>query len=194
MENKKNNQGIIILLTTIIIMLSILCILFATETISLKNNNTNKDNIENSETNNNINKINIKVLSLDEVKIFKDSPNHHLSINGTMELSFNQDNFLSVSLIGNCIGSNNEKYIMTGTGSGMLTYKDGDTKFNLVNTINNQDGDVIYPDGTTKKSSEMDWNNVKIKSCTVEKMIAYPSESNGNTQIITNLNFKKEFK
>ena len=43
MENK-NNKGIIILLLVIIVILAVLCILFATDTISLKSNITIKEN------------------------------------------------------------------------------------------------------------------------------------------------------
>ena len=41
MENQKNNKGVIALLIVIIVILSTLCILFATDTISF---NTNKEN------------------------------------------------------------------------------------------------------------------------------------------------------
>lgn len=59
MENQKNNKGVIILLIIIIVILAILCILFATGTISFKSNyvdNTeikqniiNNDNLDNNE-------------------------------------------------------------------------------------------------------------------------------------------------
>ena len=41
MENQKNNKGVIALLIVIIVILSALCVLFATGTISLKSNNEN---------------------------------------------------------------------------------------------------------------------------------------------------------
>ena len=50
MDNQKNNKGVIVLLIVIIVMLSALCILLATGTISFKS-----DNIDNNETNQNIN-------------------------------------------------------------------------------------------------------------------------------------------
>ena len=52
MENQKNNKGVIALLIVIIIILSALCILFATGTISLKSNDA-----DNNKTNPNVNDI-----------------------------------------------------------------------------------------------------------------------------------------
>lgn len=55
MEKEKNNRGVIILLTTIIVILAVLCILFATGTISLKTNTTNnKEQTSENNTNNNV--------------------------------------------------------------------------------------------------------------------------------------------
>lgn len=198
MENQKNNKGIIVLLIVIIVILSVLCILFATGTISFKsdkvNDNEVNENINDKTDNNTTEKIDIEILSLDNVNITEESPNHNMSISGTMRLSFEQDKFIAVGLSGFCIGTNGEKYMMTGPGSGIISYKDGETTFALVNTINNQTGDVLYSDGTVKKSLDVDWKNVDIKSCTVEKMIAHTSESAGKTSIIKELNFEKEFK
>ena len=50
MENQKNNKGVIALLIVIIVILSALCVLFATGTISFKSND-----VANNETNENIN-------------------------------------------------------------------------------------------------------------------------------------------
>ena len=49
MENQKNNKGIIALLIVIIVILSALCILFATGTISFNSNKVNENDINNSE-------------------------------------------------------------------------------------------------------------------------------------------------
>jgi len=185
MKKEENKKRIIIgVLIGIIGVLSILLVLFATGIINFEQ----KESIDNTSD-----KIDIEILSIDNVNIEEDSPNHKMSVGGTMKLSFNQDKFIAVVLAGYCIGTNDEKYIMTGPGSGAISFNDGDTNFWLVNTINNQTGDVIYSDGTTKKSSEINWQNVKIKSCTVERMIAYTLESNGNTSIVSELNFEKKF-
>ena len=52
MENQKNNKGVIALLIVIIIILSALCILFATDTISFNSNGVN-DNAANEDINTN---------------------------------------------------------------------------------------------------------------------------------------------
>lgn len=63
MENQKNYKGVISLLIVIIIILSALCVLFATGTISFKSNdvannetneNINDNNVENNDENNSI--------------------------------------------------------------------------------------------------------------------------------------------
>ena len=50
MENQNNNKGVITLLVVIIVILAVLCVLFATGTISLKSNTTN-NNQQTSESN-----------------------------------------------------------------------------------------------------------------------------------------------
>ena len=55
MENQKNNRGVIALLIVIIVILSALCILLATETISFKSNDVDNNDInENINDNNNV--------------------------------------------------------------------------------------------------------------------------------------------
>ena len=52
MEQEKNNKGVIVLLILIIIILAVLCVLFATGTISFKSNETaNNQSSENTNTN-----------------------------------------------------------------------------------------------------------------------------------------------
>ena len=194
MESQKNNKGVIALLIVIIVMLTALCILLATGTISFKSNDVdNNENIDSNTTKNTIENVDIEILSLDNVNITENSPNHKMSVNGTMRLSFNQDEFIAVVLSGFCTGANGEKYMMVGPGSGAISYKNGETTFGLVNSINNQSGDVIYLDGTVKMSGDINWKNVNIKSCTVENLIAYTLESDGKTSIVTELNYEKEF-
>lgn len=64
MENQKNNKGVIALLIVIIVILSALCVLFATGTINFKSNNVDNNdineninddnNVENNDENNSI--------------------------------------------------------------------------------------------------------------------------------------------
>ena len=49
MENQKNNKGVIALLIVIIVILSALCVLLATGTISFNSNKVNENDINNSE-------------------------------------------------------------------------------------------------------------------------------------------------
>ena len=51
MEKEKNNKGLIIVLIIIIIILATLCVLFATDTISLKGNENNTDITNNNVAN-----------------------------------------------------------------------------------------------------------------------------------------------
>ena len=51
MENQNNNKGVIALLVVIIVILAVLCVLFATRTITLKSNSVDNENQQTSETN-----------------------------------------------------------------------------------------------------------------------------------------------
>ena len=56
MEQEKNNKGVIALLVVIIVILSALCILFATGTINLKSNVANNNNQVSEPTGNELGK------------------------------------------------------------------------------------------------------------------------------------------
>lgn len=53
MEKEKNNKGVIALLVVMIVVLGVLCVLFATDTINLSKNTKTNDTINNDGTNNN---------------------------------------------------------------------------------------------------------------------------------------------
>lgn len=54
MENKeKNNVGVIVILSVVIVILAILCVLFVTNTISLKSGSTNNGNLSNNNVSDN---------------------------------------------------------------------------------------------------------------------------------------------
>jgi hypothetical protein len=68
-ENQKNNKGVIALLIVIIIILSALCVLFATGTISFNSNKVNdNDSNENINDNNQTNDNNEPTFTADEEK------------------------------------------------------------------------------------------------------------------------------
>ena len=81
MENQKNNKGVIALLIVIIVILSALCILFATGTISF-NSNKETDNVINENVNDNYQSDNNK--NVDVTKKFK------LENNGVDENDLNE--------------------------------------------------------------------------------------------------------
>lgn len=86
MENQKNNKGVIALLIVIIVILSALCVLFATGTITLKSND-----VDNNETNTNNNDIyNNLTIVLD------DNPNSNKVYTETI-MAHNKNEVLSVS-------------------------------------------------------------------------------------------------
>lgn len=192
MENQNNNKGVIALLIVIIVILATLCVLFATGTISfnsnnINNNEINQDNNENNNINDKNETINIKILSIDNVSFDKDAPNEKMFVTGKMNLSYKSSDFITTSMSGYCVGKNNEKYTIH-PGSGWIKYNDTENSFSLANTITNSD--VVYLDGTTKAARDINWNDVEIKSCIIEKFNALTTDSKS---ISIELNFKKEF-
>ena len=195
---KNSNKGVIaLLIIIIIIILAALCILFATETISFKNNNSTseKSSIDKVEKKSDIEDIQLKILSIDELKVGSEYVNHKMYVYGKMELSYNEDKYFPLTMSGYCIDDKNIRYNIYGPGSGAISYYNSDTTFALVNTINNENGDIILEDGTTKKISdiEIDWDNIKIKSCVIEKLNAFTKESNSSLSKEMVLNIKKNF-
>lgn len=193
MEKQNNNKGVVALLIVIIVILATLCVLFATKTISFNSNDVdnNQINQDNNENNNNINEknetINIKILSIDNVSIDKDAPNEKMFVTGKMNLSYKSSDFITTSISGYCVGKNNEKYTIH-PGSGWIKYNDTENSFSLANTITNSD--VVYLDGTTKTARDINWDDVEIKSCIIEKFNALTTNSKS---ISIELTFKKEF-
>lgn len=191
MKSKNNNSIVIASLIVIIVILAILCVLFATGTISFHSNDV--DNNEISDSDNNYdegaydNSSNFEI-SMNNVKVSKDSPNAKILVTGDINVSYDDTQYLGVALSGYCLGSNNEKFLMHGPGDGSsLFYKDNN-KLTLTEKIPQN---VEYSDGTTKSWDEIDWDNVKIKYCKIEKMTEILIE--GTTHPETILNIEKNF-
>ncbi len=55
MEQEKNKNGVIILLAVLVVILTVLCVLFATGTISFKSNETNNNTSDNNQVTDNSN-------------------------------------------------------------------------------------------------------------------------------------------
>lgn len=147
-------------------------------------------------------KVELKDLTIDNAIVNLDGPNHHLIVTGKMNLSFDEDEdndtFKVVNLSGYCLGQNDEKYLIHGPQSGVISFHNGETELSMGNTINNQTGDVFNSDGTVKPLDDVDWSKVKIKYCKVDKMIVYISEKDGNlastvSTTETELNYEKYF-
>ena len=188
MENEKNNKGknrVLILLIIIIVILLTLVILFATGIISFKFDNSVNDSSKNNVTTND--NVNIS-LSIDNVEVEKDAINSSMAVTGTLNLSYNINKYAGVALSGYCLGNSGEKYLVHGPGNGHVLFGNGEQVLYLSEDIPQ---DVVYPDGTSKSLQEIDWNNVKIKYCKIDKMTAVLKEGTDNPQI--ELNFEKSF-
>ena len=136
-----------------------------------------------------------KILSIDDVKISKDDTNNKLQVEGKMKLSFSEEKYYDVTIWGYCLGDENEKYIIYGPDNEEKSYHDGNHKFTLVNTVNSESGDVIYKDGTTKKFNDIEWDNVRIKYCKIDKIVSYSKLKDGIIVKTTKvLKFDKEIK
>lgn len=136
--------------------------------------------------------IKVENLTIDDVIVIEDSPNNHLKISGKLKISYDENVYFPVVLSGYCVGSENEKYFIFGPGSEAISYYNSDTEFQMRETINSQTGDVRYSDGTLKTNDDVDWKNVKIKSCKIDKVSAY-LKSDGKTMIETTLDYEKNF-
>lgn len=80
---------------------------------------------------------------------------------------------------------------MDGPGPGdgrTLFHNDGDNNLTLTEDISHN---IEYSDGTVKAWSEIDWENVKIKYCKIEKMTAILNDGSNQQEIV--LNVEKSF-
>lgn len=164
MKNQKSNKLVIVLLLVIIAILSVLCILFATGKLTITTNKTN-DTLTNDVANNNsenTDDVKINILSIDSAKINPNAINTKLAIEGKMELSYNENIHNSgMGMSGYCITDKEQTILITGPASGAASLHDSDKTFSL--------SEVISPG----IHYDIDWNNIKIKSCVLEKAIIY---------------------
>lgn len=179
MSEKKNIGLVIVLIIFVLISLLLGGYIVYDKMLNNNNNEVYTDVIK------------IDNISIEKVTVSKDSPNNHLFVSGKIKISYDENKYFSVNLSGYCIGSNDEKYIIYGPGSGKISYYNYDTELNMIETINNQIGDVIYSDGNVKSNSEINWDDVKIKSCKIDKLTAYLKNSSETTKIETDLNYEK---
>ncbi len=186
MEQEKNKNGVIVLLVVVIVILLALVILLATGIISFKSDNTVDDTSNNNVVAND--KVDID-LSINNATIAEEGPNAKIHVDGTINLSYDNNKYAGVTLSGYCLGSDNEKYLMNGPGDGRaLFHNDGNNNLTLTENIPQN---IEYPDGTVKAWSDIDWKNVKIKYCKIEKMTAILNEGTDNPETV--LNVEKSF-
>lgn len=191
----KNNK-LIMFLICIIVLLSLLCILFATGTISFNSkdthnsteNNYDVDNDSNGNEEYNNDDINIDI-SIGDVVVSKEAMNSNFIIlDGTINLSYDNTKYDGVALSGYCLGKDNEKYFIGGPRDGRaLFHNDENNKLSLSLDYKN----VEYSDGTNKSLTEINWDTVKIKYCKIDSMTVVSNNySNNSTREI---NFEKSF-
>ena len=201
MENQKNNKGVNSLLIVIIVILSVLCILFATGTICFKsndvdNNDINKNNKQESNT--------IKSL-IDSVKIsnfsfgrpeavaFGGETINTISINTNFNLDCSKDDGIAgVTLKGYCTDKNDKKYSIVGPLSVMAFYCDNnishtDTGVMYVNQMFDENG--VPHDIDWANVNNIKWNDIEIKYCKIENANIRLSDG---SDIVTNIEFSYE--
>ena len=194
-EKKEKSENIIVaLLVLIIIILLVLVSLLLTGTVIFKNGKIDDTITKCKETSNTTDTkdISISILSMEKPIINTETPNHVMRISGKMELSFDENKYSVVNIVGTCYGKDGEKYSIYGPSSGATSFHNGETKYTMVESIGNQD-DVIYPDGTKKEHKDIDWTKVEIKSCEIESLKAYSFAESDEILLTRKINYKKEF-
>lgn len=202
-SDKKNNNVIITILAIVVVLLLVVCIRLGIIIANGEYKECNKDIVQDKINDtvqnympleNNEYDVYIDIFSIDKPSIISISPNHHLYVSGDMNISFKEENFHIVGLEGYCLGDKNEKYMIYGPSTEIgMSFKNGDTVFELVETIGDEDGDVRYSDGTVKSSSEVVWENVKIKSCKIEKLYTVYTKDGKTVTSYTELDYEEQF-
>ena len=156
--------------------------------IKSSNNNAAIVYLKKSDSNNTDDKdIDFK-MTLGDVSINLNGVNTKLSLDGTLDLSYDSNKYLGASISGYCLGNNNEKYLILGPGDGATLYYNGnDIKLMFTENVPQN---VEYTDGTVKDISQVDWNNVKIKYCRVDKIVLISNDNNNlEKEVKTEKNF-----
>ena len=95
MEKENKSKVLVIVLAVLVVVLGILCALFATGTISLKNSEINSHSSE--DTNQETvfdDKISID-LSIGNVTVSPDGPNNRIFVDGIISLSFDAEKYVN---------------------------------------------------------------------------------------------------
>lgn len=147
--------------------------------IEIKSSNNNVAIVYLKKSDSNDKDIDFK-MTLGDVSINLNGVNTKLSLDGTLDLSYDSNKYLGASISGYCLGNNNEKYLIHGPGDGATLYYNGnDIKLMFTENVPQN---VEYTDGTVKDISQVDWNNVKIKYCKVDKIVLISNDNNNNLE------------
>ena len=126
---------------------------------------------------------------IENVNVYNDSPNTKLLLEGEIYLSYDTSIYKGITLSGYCLGSNNEKYFIEGPGDGRTLFQNDDnTNLSLTEIVEQK---IEYPDGTTKNWADVDWSQVTIKYCKIDKITSILQKSTDTPE--TMIEVEKKF-
>ena len=149
MENQKNNKGVIALLVIIIVILSALCVLFATGTISFNSNEVNDNDVsENVNDNNENNDIDNDNYS-ENIRYYQYYITHDNNSNqptySSREIELNSDGSARWRFGGNASGGENYKGTYTEDSNTIILTLERE----MQNNTTCDDNNTVFPCNTT---------------------------------------------
>lgn len=186
MEQEKNNKGVIVLLIVLVVILAVLCVLFATGTVSFKSNEiANED--KNVDSWNSV--VTVKSFEIDSAKVVN-APNYHMAVDGKFVLEGNYDDYLNVAFYGYCFDVDNNKYNIMAPSIGHK-YDIGENRLDASEMLEYDYGKQydIYTDNSDKK----EWKEIKFKSCYFNRMTTTVLKNGKSLQLSEEINFNKTF-
>ena len=198
MEKPKNNKIVITLLALIIIILSVLCILFATGTISFNSNKVNDNDTNKNETN-----INNEQNLIDTVKItnftfgkpyaggFGGGGINTLVIDTNINLDCSNDAIVGIRLSGYCLDTEDNKYVMGGPVGVMAFYCDNNASH--VDSGHMISGQVFDSNGNEVDTNNIKWAEKEIKYCKVDEARFVGTDGDLIPSLSKKINYEKNF-
>ena len=167
MESQKSYKGVIALLIIIIIVLSALCILFATGTISFKSSN-----VDNNETNEQNLIETVKITNFTFGKPYVTGlggsiVNNTLVIDTKVNLECSDENVIGIQLSGYCLDTKNNKYVMEGPVGVMSFYCDNNLSHVDSGMMKAQQ--IFDANGNEVDTTNIKWEEIEIKYCKIDK-------------------------
>ena len=102
-------------------------------------------------------------LTIDSFRINEEIMDNRLSVLGTIDLSLDDDLYEGVSLDGYCLDVNNKKYNIHGPQDGRALFHNGSSELSLSEVLD--------------ETKDVEWDNITIKYCKVDKMNAFPADN-----------------